>query len=77
MNPHEPVPADRLCDAVDAVLRGLSELGGHPLASSPAKLMGHGDQPEALCDFTLTEVQAAERFLVRCGMLGDAPGSQP
>ncbi len=69
MNPNELVPADRLCNAVDAVLRGLAELGGHPLVSSPSKLMGHADQPNSFCDFTLIEVEAAEQFLARCGML--------
>lgn len=71
MNRHEMVPADRLCEAVDAVLLGLAELGNHPLSASPSRLMGHEDQPEAFCDLTRSEVEAAELFLARCGLLGD------
>lgn len=69
MGTHEPIPADRMFDAVEAIFDAQPELGGHPLASMPSRLMGHEDQPEAFCDFTHAEILAAERFLSRCGLL--------
>ena len=71
MRPQDQIPADRLCDAVDAVLLGLRELGDHPLASSPSELLGHEDQPDSFVEFTRVEIEAAQQFLNRCGLLGD------
>ena len=70
MNSYDMLPADRLCDAADAILVSIADLGNHPLSAFPSKLMGHELQPEAFGHFTLTEIEAAEGFLSRCGMLG-------
>jgi len=69
MGTQDPIPADRLFDAVEAIFDAQPELGGHPLASMPSKLMGGQDQPEPYCEFTHAEILAAELFLSRCGLL--------
>lgn len=67
---HKGVPADRLFEAVEAVLVAVDEMitlrGACPY---PPDLMGTEDQPEALVAFTRTEVAEATAFLVRMGIL--------
>jgi hypothetical protein len=70
------IPPDRLLDAVDAVLVGLAEMGPVHTGTMPSSLLGTADQPRAFCDLTKDEVVAAERFLLRCGLL-TAPPVQP
>lgn len=70
------IPPDRLMDAVDAVLVGLTEMGRIDGGTMPSLVLGSADQPEAFCDLTRDEVIAAERFLLRCGVLRD-PGVPP
>lgn len=70
------IPPDRLLGAVDSVLVGLAEMGPAHAGAMPSSLLGTADQPRAFCDLTKDEVVAAERFLVRCGLL-TAPGVPP
>ena len=63
------IPPDRLLDAVDAVFEALDELGAVRFSHPPSELMGSTDQPHAFCDFTPSEILAAEQFLQRCGIL--------
>lgn len=70
------IPPNRLLDVVDSVLVGLAELGPVHTRAMPSSLLGTVDQPKAFCDLTKDEVIAAERFLVRCGLL-TAPGVPP
>lgn len=70
------IPPDRLLDAVDSVLVGLAEMGPAHAGAMPLSLLGTADQPKAFCDLTRDEVIAAERFLLRCGLL-TAPADLP
>lgn len=66
----DSVPADRLFEAIEAVLIAVDEMitlrGACPY---PPDLMGTEDQPESLVAFTRTEVAEATAFLVRMGIL--------
>ncbi len=64
------VPAERLMDAVDAVFSALAERGMDAFGRPPSRLMGGPEQPEVFGAFTLEEILEAERFLMRCGLLG-------
>jgi hypothetical protein len=69
MQHDDSMPPDRLTEAVDAVMHGIQEVGNHPFAARPSRLLGHAQQPEAFCSFTFHEIVEAERFLIRCGFL--------
>lgn len=75
MNDEIVIPPDRLLDAVDSVLAGLAELGTLHAGKLPSLILGTVDQPRAFCDLTRDEVIAAERFLLRCGLLTDPDAS--
>ncbi len=62
------IPPDRLADAADAVLLGLSEMGPAHAGRLPSSILGTPEQPLAFCDFTRDEIAAAEHFLLRCGL---------
>ena len=70
------IPPDRLLDVVDSVLEGLAEMGSMHTVRMPSSLLGTPEQPRAFCDLTRDEVVAAERFLLRCGIL-NAPAAPP
>ncbi|MEL7471860.1 MAG: hypothetical protein AAGK04_00965 [Planctomycetota bacterium] len=63
------IPADRLTDAVDAILIGLNDIGPSARAAKPSEILGTIKQPSIWCDFTSHEIREAERFLFRCGLL--------
>lgn len=63
------IPADRLTDAVDAILYSMDQLRSADGFLRPSTVLGTSRQPEAWCDFTAFEILEAERFLARCGML--------
>lgn len=68
---NEPVPADRLIEASDAVLRAIDEVEqttGGP-CPHPVQLMGAANQPKCLVEFTRHEVQEACDFLERLGVM--------
>ena len=69
------VPPDRLMDAVDAIYVAVHEivveLGKEAIVGLPSEWMGTEMQPRALCDFTAHEVEEAEAFLRRCGLIQD------
>ena len=69
MNGELEVPANRLIDAVDALLIGLSEIQGRSASCKPSEILGADTQPALWCDFTSHEIREAERFLERCGIL--------
>jgi hypothetical protein len=69
MHDNVDIPPARLLDAVDALLLGLTELGPAHAGRLPSSILGTLDQPLAWCDFTRAEIIAAERFLIRCGLL--------
>lgn len=71
------IPPDRLLDVVDSVLVGLAEMGPVHTGAMPSSLLGTADQPRAFCDLTKDEVVAAERFLLRCGLLTAPPVPPP
>jgi hypothetical protein len=74
---HEQIPADRLAEAADIVLRALREYaeehGGAVIY--PTDLLGSPDQPRALCELTRFEVEQAARFLVRLGFIPPRSGA--
>jgi hypothetical protein len=67
------IPYWRLVDAAEAVLSGLEELGHEGEPRLPSSLVGTVEEPRAFCDFTWHEIIAAERFLIRCGLLHERP----
>jgi hypothetical protein len=73
VSPSPPITPDRLFQAVDAIYAASGELGGRTFEARPSKLMGRLDQPRAFCDFTVHEIEEAERFLFRCGLLRGTP----
>ena len=65
----EPLPPERLMEAVDAIYEACVESGSNRLTNLPSRLMGTVEQPQAFCDFTMHEIREAELFLIRCGLL--------
>ena len=73
MNEYESIPPERLWAAVDVILVVIGILDQDGVDKQPSELMGTEKQPAEFCDFTLYEIQQAEGFLVRCGLLDDRP----
>ena len=69
MNEHEPIPPERLWAAVDVILVVIGVLDEDGRLRQPSALMGTEAQPAEFCEFTLYEIEQAEEFLVRCGLL--------
>jgi len=69
MSTESQIPPERLIEAVDAIFNAYDEVGSIFFSQMPSDWMGHPDQPEALCAFTRFEIEEAERFLVRAGLL--------
>ncbi len=62
-------------EAVDAIFVAFEERGG-PFGKLPSRLMGGESQPAAFVEFTKLEIEEAERFLIRCGLLRRTPRSR-
>ena len=67
---------DRLMDAVDAIFEAQKELGTIVFPLLPSRLLGHSNQPYALCDFSRMEIVEGEKFLYRCGLLELRPSDR-
>jgi hypothetical protein len=67
------IPYWRLIEAAEAVLSGSRELGPEEAIRLPSSLVGTVEEPRALGDFSWHEIVAAERFLIRCGLLLEPP----
>ncbi len=63
------IPPERLIDATDAIFEAYDEIGLIFFSQMPSQWMGHPDQPAALCEFSRYEIEEAERFLLRMGLL--------
>ena len=61
--------------ASDAILVALVELKRELFPVLPSHLLGHPDQPSSFRDFTLGEIEEAERLLMRCGLLRRIPNN--
>lgn len=71
------IPPERLFEAVDAIYEAAEELCLTELPDRPEDLMGALLQPEAFCDFTRPEIEAASEFLRRMGMLPSKHDAKP
>ena len=61
--------------ALGALLVALVELKRELFPGLPSHLLGHPDQPCSFRDFTVSEIEEAERFLMRCGLLRRIPNN--
>ncbi len=77
MNGPLTIPPERLMESVDAVCLVFAEENGNALKAMPSSMLGQPDQPEALLDFTRFEIEEAERFLIRCGLIRKIPDDRP
>jgi len=63
-------------EAVDAIFEAFEELDAPSFSKLPSRMLGDESQPAAFVDFTSHEIEQAERFLIRCGLLRRAPRSR-
>ena len=68
MDTYNTIPPDRLMDAVDAIMASHHEQT--ETKKLPSQLLGSAHQPEAYAEYTADEIREAEKFLIRCGLLG-------